>query len=219
MVFDLFHTLLSGDDEQRDAVVRQMAGVLGVEPEALVRAYRETWRSRLTVWDVEQTIRILAGGLGAEPTDAQVEEAVALRQGLAVRVLAAVPSSTVDTLRSLRAAGWRTGLVSNATADAAEAWPASPLSPLIDAAVFSCEVGLAKPAPGIYLSATEALGAEPAECVFVGDGADDELAGAAALGMTVIRTLEYHDNDPAWRGPTIAALPELPARLGAPDRV
>jgi putative hydrolase of the HAD superfamily len=217
VVFDLFHTLLSGADEQRDVVVRQMAGVLGVEPEALVRAYHETWRSRLTLWDVEQTVRILAGRLGAEPTEAQVADAVALRHRLAARVLSDVPPSTMDTLRSLRAAGWRTGLVSNATADAAQAWPGSPLSTLIDAAAFSCEVGMAKPDPGIYLSAIGALGAEPAECVFVGDGADQELAGAAALGMTVIRTVEYHDNDPAWPGPTIAALPELPARLGAPD--
>jgi putative hydrolase of the HAD superfamily len=212
-IFDLFHTLVHGDDDQRDRVVTEMAAAVGVEPSALVTAYNQTWRERLTRWTVEHTVRTLTGRCGGAPTDEQVARAVTLRRALASRVLDAVAPSTSDTLTRLRADGWRLGLISNATAEAAEAWPASRLAGLFDAAVFSCEVGLAKPDPEIYQVAARRLGARSEDCVYVGDGADDELAGAAAAGMAVIRTVEHNDTDPSWRGVTVTSLAELPRLL------
>jgi len=91
---------------------------------------------------------------------------------------------TLEVLDALRADGHRLALISNATSDTAEAWPGSPLAARFDAVVFSCDVGLAKP-PAIYRAAADRLGADPATCVFVGDGADGELPGAAAVGMAV----------------------------------
>ncbi|WP_326999945.1 HAD-IA family hydrolase [Dactylosporangium sp. NBC_01737] len=99
--------------------------------------------------------------------------------------------------------------MSNATAEAAEAWPACALASRFDVAVFSSVLGIGKPDPRIYLAAAEALGAAPADCVFVGDGADGELAGAAAVGMRVVRTVEHKDTDPTWPGPVIQALHDL----------
>jgi putative hydrolase of the HAD superfamily len=55
MIFDLFHTLVHGADDERDRVVAQMGGIVGIEPAALVRAYHDTWRERLIQWDAEQT--------------------------------------------------------------------------------------------------------------------------------------------------------------------
>jgi putative hydrolase of the HAD superfamily len=209
VIFDLFHTLVHGADEARDGVVAEMGTIVGVEPRALVQAYNDTWRQRLTMWNVEQTIRILAGRLGCSLSDDQVARAARLRRDLAARVLESVRPTTVGVLDALRDTGWRLGLVSNATAETAEAWRDSRLAGFFAAVVFSCDLGLAKPDREIYLAATEALGATPVECVYVGDGADGELAGAAALGMTVIRTTEYSDTDPAWLGPNIAALADL----------
>lgn len=40
-----------------------------------------------------------------------------------------------------------------------------------------------KPDPAIYLLACRRLGVAPEDCVFVGDGGDRELEGAAAVGM------------------------------------
>ena len=42
---------------------------------------------------------------------------------------------------------------------------------------------LQKPGPAIYLLAAGRMGARPEDCVFVGDGGSDELAGAKAAGM------------------------------------
>ncbi len=216
VVFDLFNTLIHGADQDRNRVVAQMAGLVGVEPAALVAAYADTWRQRQTEWGVEQTIDILARRLGGSPSQAQLAQAAELRRAFGRTVLAT--STAIPVLDSLRAAGYRLGLVSNATSDAAEAWPGSALASRFSVAVFSCDVGLVKPDPRIYLAATTALGADPADCCYVGDGADAELAGATALGMTVYRTTEHADNDPRWPGASIASLAELVPLLTASER-
>jgi putative hydrolase of the HAD superfamily len=213
MIFDLFHTLVHGADDERDRVVAEMAEIVGVEPAALVRAYHDTWQQRLIGWDAEQTVQILAERLGGSPSQAQVARAGALRRELARRLLSSVQQTTVDVLDSLRDAGHRLGLVSNATAETAEAWPDSALATRFDVATFSCELGVAKPDHRIYLAAAEALGASPVECVYVGDGADGELAAAATLGMTVFRTTEHNDTDPSWPGTAVASLVDLPRLL------
>jgi putative hydrolase of the HAD superfamily len=186
-----------------------MAGIVGVEPALLVHAYHTSWRQRLVQWDMAQTIWILAGRLGGSPCGAQIARAAGLRRELAGRLLGAVAPTTLGVLDRLRAAGWRLALVSNATAETPEVWPDSPLAGRFDAVAFSSVVGAAKPAREIYLAAAEALGAPPGECGYVGDGADDELAGAAALGMRAIRTTEHTDSDPSWPGETVASLTEL----------
>ncbi|MFC0101203.1 HAD family hydrolase [Micromonospora marina] len=216
VVFDLFHTLVHGADDERDRVVGEMALVVGVAPAALVSAYHATWRDRLVRWDVEETVRILAGRLGGSPTDEQVARAAAHRRALARRVLGRVSPATLDVLDALRGRGHRLALISNATSETAEAWASGPLARRFGVAVFSCEVGLAKPDPAIYRTAAQRLGVAPADCVYVGDGADGELAGAAAVGMTVLRTTEHQDTDAGWAGPVIANLRDLPARLEEP---
>ncbi|WP_155370102.1 HAD family hydrolase [Catellatospora vulcania] len=214
ILFDLFHTLLDGADAQRDRVVARMGEIVGVDPSALVRAYHDSWPERLVRWSAEETVRVLAGRLGVAPSAKQVARAAALRLELASWLLNSAPSSTLVALDGLRAAGWRLGLVSNATAEVAEAWPGSGLSRRFDAAVFSCEAGVAKPEPGIYRAAAAALGVAPSGCVFVGDGADGELAGAAAVGAAVVRTAEFVDRSRVWAGPVVGSLAELSQLLG-----
>ena len=213
VIFDLFHTLVHGADDERDQVVAQMAGLVGVEPAGLVQIYNATWRQRLIQWSAEETVRILAERLGGRPSAAQITRAGALRREHASHVLASVAPTTISVLDRLRAAGWRLGLVSNATAETAEAWPGCSLAERFEVAVFSSELAVAKPDPRIYLAATDELNAVPAQCFYVGDGADGELGGAAALGMRVVRTTEHNDTDPSWPGTPIRSLTELPGLL------
>jgi putative hydrolase of the HAD superfamily len=78
--------------------------------------------------------------------------------------------------------------------------------------VFSNAVGLAKPDPRIYLHCCELLGVEPNEAVFVGDGANDELAGARRVGMEAI-LIHREGEDPFWPelrdwdGPRVTSIP------------
>ena len=81
-------------------------------------------------------------------------------------------------------------MISVCTEDVPQVWDETPLGGEFDATVFSCDVGVSKPDPRIYEIACERLEVEPAECLFVGDGANDELPGAERVG---------HDRCPAAR--------------------
>jgi putative hydrolase of the HAD superfamily len=82
--------------------------------------------------------------------------------------------------------------------EVAELWEETPFAGLFDSTVFSCSVGLRKPDPAIYRLALGELGVEPGEALFVGDGANDELAGAERVGMRAALILRPEQNEPYW---------------------
>jgi putative hydrolase of the HAD superfamily len=91
--------------------------------------------------------------------------------------------SMVEATRSARAAGVRTGLISNSWST--NHYDRQLLGELFDAVVISAEVALHKPQPEIYLLAAERLAVQPGVCAFV-DDLRENCAGAEAVGMTAI---------------------------------
>ncbi|MBU6215851.1 MAG: HAD family phosphatase [Acidobacteria bacterium] len=92
----------------------------------------------------------------------------------------------VDCCRAQRAAGRRTGLLTNNAAEFEEFWrPIIPLDELFDDVVDSSAVGLRKPDPRVYHLALERLGVSAAETVFV-DDAPGNVVGARAVGMRAV---------------------------------
>lgn len=77
-------------------------------------------------------------------------------------------------------------MISNCSSDVRISLRDHNLEKWFDAVVLSAEVGVMKPAPEIYRMASERLGVEPGDCLYVGDGSDNELEGAATAGMTPI---------------------------------
>ncbi len=88
----------------------------------------------------------------------------------------------IGAVRAARAAGIKTGLISNSWG--LGIYDRAPVD-LFDETVISGDVGLHKPQPGIYELACERLGVEPADCVFV-DDLRENITGAEAVGMTAI---------------------------------
>ena len=118
------------------------------------------------------------------------EELQALCEGRIARVREIVTNvrpEILDMLCELKRRGHGLCLVSNADAIDLLPWPDSPLASLFDEAIFSCEVHLQKPDPAIYLLAASRMGARPEDCVFIGDGGSNELAGAKAVGMRTVQ--------------------------------
>ena len=103
----------------------------------------------------------------------------------------------LDAVGSARAAGVRTGLITNSWGMGI--YDRAPLD-LFDATVISGDVGLHKPQPEIYQLGAERIGVPAERCVFV-DDLRENVAGAGAVGMTAI----LH-RDPAT---TIAELERL----------
>ncbi len=90
-------------------------------------------------------------------------------------------------IEALRARGQKVGLITVCSQEVADIWDETPFAGLFDATVFSSSVGLSKPDLEIYELACEQLDVDPADCLFVGDGANDELPGAERAGMTAVQ--------------------------------
>jgi putative hydrolase of the HAD superfamily len=210
ILFDLYNTLVDGGDSGADANYAAMATDLGVDPATFTRLWRQAWPQRRVgaLGDAEATVRAIAVRAGGNPIDPAIRLACARRLTFQRRLLWPKPA-TLAALDSLRAAGWRSAVVSNCTHETATLWKTTPLAPRFDAAAFSVDLGIAKPDPAIFLAACGALRVAPTECVFIGDGADDELPAAAALGMTVVQTEEYRTNPGSWPRHRVSALSEL----------
>jgi putative hydrolase of the HAD superfamily len=90
----------------------------------------------------------------------------------------------VQLVRDLRAAGLKTGLLTNNARELRELWwGLLPYPELFDDVVDSHEVGMRKPNPAIYRLALQRLGASAARTAFLDDVASN-VAGAEAVGMT-----------------------------------
>lgn len=119
-------------------------------------------------------------GRPVPPALVEEQEAVLARQ-LATFVLR---QGTLEALEALRARGVRVALLSNLASPYREPIRRLGLEARVDVAVYSCDVGLAKPDPAIFRLALERLGvADPARAVMVGDRQDLDAQGAEAAGL------------------------------------
>ena len=104
-------------------------------------------------------LRAICETLGIEADDATIERALAAREAM-YRAGFHPREGALETLTELRSRGYPIALVSMCAADTPERWRALPLAPFVEVTVFSCETGLRKPDPAIYLAATDRLGVD-----------------------------------------------------------
>jgi putative hydrolase of the HAD superfamily len=165
-VFDSFRDFSVAEGLAPDAVKRLFREeprarelVRGLETEALTEdEFGERFGELLEIDDRTRLIERMFGGVRADE-----------------RMLAAV--------RNARAAGLRTGLISNSMGGAS--YDRGLFPELFDGVVISGEVGLHKPQPEIFLLGAERTGMAPEECVFV-DDLRENCEGAEAVGMTAV---------------------------------
>ena len=202
VIFDLWDTLALWPSEAFERVKQELSRYI----DDFERVWDTTYRAR-QVGAIEAYFR----GLGLEG-DA-LAECLRLRSDFTRNAL--VPrDGALETLDELQQRGFKRGLISVCSSDVEELWDETELAPHLDDVVLSCAVGLSKPDPRIYELACQRLEVEPNECVFVGDGANDELAGAERVGMRAVCVLPPGREDPIWkeaRGwtPTITSLEDV----------
>jgi 2-haloacid dehalogenase len=119
-----------------------------------------------------------------------------------------------DVLRTLRAAGLKTAILSNGTsAMLASAVAHAKLDGLLDAVLSVDAVGVYKPHPDVYRLATESFGVAPAAVSFQSANAWDAW-GAAAFGLRVVwcnRYAQRAERLPGGPERVVTTLAELPA--------
>ena len=210
VVFDLWMTLVTPPRHAFDEFRRTWSEALDVPTERLDAVWldaegyrrRETGPIRDAIVDVGERLAI----------DVEVEAILALRLEFMRDVL--VPDDgVVQTLTELRSRGLSTALVSNSTEDVALVWAETQFAGLFDIAVFSATAGFMKPDREIYELALQQLPVPTSETLFVGDGANDELEGARATGMTPVLVqpgvAPQWDGLEDWQGRRITSIREV----------
>jgi putative hydrolase of the HAD superfamily len=206
VIFDLWDTLVDWPAEDWHVMKQTLADRMGVEPARFDELWEETYWRRQT-----SPIRTAFEAMGVEPE--AMDELVALRAAF-TRAGLRPRAGAVETLRTLRERGFRLGLISVCSEEVPLLWEETEFAGLFDSTVFSASCGLRKPDPEIYFLACRELEVEPHEALFVGDGANDELAGAERVGMSAVLIhragLEPHWPELRdWPGARITSIPEV----------
>ncbi len=159
----------------------------GLEPDAISRAFRDDAECRDLILGLE------TGSVAQEQFEPAVAALLGVQPaGLIDRLFGRtkLDERMAETVRRVRAAGTRTGLLSNSWGTTR--YPRELMAELFDAVVISAEVRMRKPSPEIYALGAEQLGLPPTACVFV-DDLSVNLAPAAELGMATVHHRETED--------------------------
>ena len=146
--------------------------------------------------------------LGVEVSEAEAGRAMKAETLLAAIRFEPFPD-TVPALRALRGAGIRLVAASNWDVSLHEQLAATGLTPLLDAALSSAEVGAPKPDPEILLRGLALVGAAPGEALHVGDDVEADVGAALAAGVTPVLIDREGGLDPPPGVCRIASLAEL----------
>ncbi len=223
VVLDFYGTLTPGRSSGQQAAARgAQAAALGVDPQRFDAELTATLDERFcgAGGSIEGSLAWLARRLGVDPDPVALRRAGDVRLATE-RTFGEPRTEAVGVLTAVRARGLAVGVVSDCSAELPVYFPELPVAPLVDAAVFSFVAGVRKPDPRIFQACCSALGVSPQQCLYVGDGGSDELAGARAVGMRAVH-LDVADESHGvvygrhtdWDGDRITALPQLLDLLG-----
>ncbi len=188
VLLDLYDTLVWTEWPSMRAALEERFGLTEAE---LLRAFTVTRPARSVgaFGSAEGDLAAILRAAGVEAEPDLVRELDAERTQTLLETGVRLWEDSIPTLRELRRRGLRTAVVSNCDHATRPIVDRLGLGDETDAVILSFEVGVAKPDPGIYLAALEALGGvEPAEAVFVDDQAR-YCDGARALGIATFLIL------------------------------
>jgi putative hydrolase of the HAD superfamily len=187
VLFDLFHTLVD-TEHLRPAGYHATAPISDLL-ELELGPFRRWWdgtsyeRETTPVDLVDVVERYLDGRLTASERDA-IDGYLGVARDDALRF----PEPDMVALIGRVAAHVRVGVLSNCYEREVRCWPESPLASLAHSFTRSCDIGVMKPKAGAYRRALAALRVPSGEAIYVGNGASEELVGAAGLGFAASST-------------------------------
>jgi putative hydrolase of the HAD superfamily len=207
VIFDYGEVLSGPPDEQAH---RNLLAIAGVEEEAFEKAY---WAHRLDydadILNAQTYWQTVARDTGACFTAKQIEQ---LTEQDAIMWMNLNPAMLAWIPR-IKQAGFRLGILSN-MGDGVLDYLRPRFSWLsqFDWLTWSCELGVVKPDPAIYLHTVKKLNVSPERALFI-DNLQKNIAGAEAVGLhaALFENVEQLQADLARRG---FALPALEPHAG-----
>jgi epoxide hydrolase-like predicted phosphatase len=165
----------TGGGKTQDEVLAVMIGDYGVDDD---HPWHRLERGEIGIGEYLPAVLALAADAGVELDFNQL-------RGFNERI--EVHDEVVACVRSLRARGIRTGVVTNNVKEASAGWRALfPVDELFDVVVDSSEVGVRKPNPAIYRIALDRLDIDDATRVVFLDDAPGNVDGARLAGLHAI---------------------------------
>jgi HAD superfamily hydrolase (TIGR01509 family) len=190
VLFDWNNTLVSFEWDDDLVEVGHRAALGRDDPEFTSR-WRETM---LEGENGDRRYADLLSELGVADPDAFIDA-----EHDAWRPAHSVLASAQAMLEALKSRGVKTGVVANSWPDPGRVLRRDAeqlgLAEKLDVLVFSEEVGMRKPDPGIFLHACRRLKVEAAATMFVGDNLVTDVQGAADVGMTTVQALWFRADD------------------------
>lgn len=235
--FDLGSTLLYFDGQWPEALTASdnilftalhQAGFQLDQPAFLaefrqrMEAYFALREDEYLEYTTESVLRRLLADFGYPEVSTDMLQAALARKHAVTQAHWQPETDTLPTLIALKQAGYRIGLISNASdaTDVHALIDKAQIRPYLQSIVISAEFGQRKPAATIFEHALRELNAAPAEAVMVGDSLGADVAGAHNVGMRAVwitRRVDTPENrslaDELQPDGVIAALSELPHLL------
>jgi len=162
LVVDLF---------RRETVYIQPADYLAAETETLATRAPDFWRG--VIWRLAGRSPALAHAVWTRFAQ--------LRGGTG-----AARAGMIELVASLRAGGLGLVALDDGPRDLGARIDSLGYGALFDAVVGAAALDTAKPDPRLWLAAADACGAQPGECLMIGDRLDLDVAPARRLGMATI---------------------------------
>lgn len=185
--FDLYDTLVFVDRGKYEQKISECAKTAGVGETTFASAWRDLYIASTTgeLRATEDRAKAVLSRLGVRTSDDRIFRITEIEYNFLRTGMNIYPDAGA-TLAQLRSIGIALGLITNASQSAHILIEHLGLNTYFDAIVISSDIGIRKPAPQIYEHAMAELKVKPPNCFFVGDGTDDELGGAARLGISTI---------------------------------
>lgn len=183
-------------DRLREAGQPRDAAAIDAAFAANWERFEERWRTNVGQYGAEDTVDFVTQELGVALEDGLRERLVEGFQIVGETASLEVAPSIEPTLRALRDAGLRIGIVCDVGLTPGRTLrrrlEGFGLLGYFDAWGFSDETGWFKPAPEAFHPVLEALGVRPEDAAHVGDNERTDLMGAKGLGMAAIQYIGLH---------------------------
>jgi HAD superfamily hydrolase (TIGR01509 family) len=174
---------------------RPGAAGAGIAPTAWLDAYRRIEpASGVGQVSRAELYELVLRTCGVKPREELIRELVATHLELLL-ASARLFEDSIPFLEALRSRGTAIAIVSNCGEHTRNLLTSLGIVALADVVVLSCEVGLIKPSPRIFLHTLKELGADAADAVFVDDQAAF-CAGAESVGVRGIQIVRDDDLRP-----------------------
>lgn len=205
---DIFHRVLAarGHRIDRESVVRLLR-----TPESIVTLIRPFPEDREKDFFRAVNARVIEH-LGIESDDAVLDE---IRSQFDKGVAWKPFPDAIGLLKDLKRAGYRLGIISNASHSLPETLQKVGLTPFFETVTYSFEVGAEKPDVRIFRRAVAQANATEEHSLHVGDSFEADYLGAKRAGLHAL--LLRREGDPPTPCPLIRSLAALPDVLAAGD--